>query len=189
MGRRNENRVVVKLSIRIWGMDQHGKPFSQTAYTIDVTRLGARISGIDCIGKKGEVIGIQCGRDKARFKVMWIGQPGIEPGQIGVCCIEPEKYIWGVPLPKTQMVHEDPFKPKLEMLPISQQVQEMTQQKLRLGDRLPAEITTGLSLPKTERKNRVHQRYGCAGSAEEEGSGGDLYASNYSLRETVEGLS
>ncbi len=169
MGRRNENRVVVRLSIRIWGMDQNGKPFSQTAHTVDVTRLGARISGIDCIGKKGEIIGIQCGRDKARFKVMWIGQPGIEPGQIGVCCIEPEKYIWGVPLPKAQLVHEDAFKPKMEMLPISQQMQEMSQlqqQKPRLGDRLPADISTGLALPKTERKNRVHQRYSCPGSAE-----------------------
>jgi len=100
MGRRVDDRVPATLSIRIWGMDSTGRPFSSQARTIDVTRTGARITGLEHTCQKGDVIGIQCGDQKARFKVVWVGNSGsAKAGQVGVHCMESGKYIWSVVLP------------------------------------------------------------------------------------------
>lgn len=89
----------MKLPVRLWGMDSAGKLFSLEALTIDITPRGARIEGISCFLQRGAIIGIECKQSRARFRVAWVGQPGTgRDGQIGVHCIEPGKYIWGVPL-------------------------------------------------------------------------------------------
>lgn len=76
-------------------MDANGKPFSQTATTLDITRTGARIGGVTCALKQGDVVGMQHGAEKARFRVAWVGRPGgTEQGQAGVQCIQPGKAIW-----------------------------------------------------------------------------------------------
>ena len=97
--RRREERITAKLPIRVWGMDANGKPFSQATTTLDVTRTGARLAGLQCPLQQGETIGIQHRNDKARFRVAWVGRVGTaRAGQIGVLCVEPDKYIWGTPL-------------------------------------------------------------------------------------------
>ena len=101
MGRRHEDRLQVNLPVRVWGMDRNGKPFIQSAHAVDVTRFGGRLRDLFCLDKKGDVIRVQHGHQKANFKITWIGHPGTaEDGQVGIYCIEPDKYIWGVPLPK-----------------------------------------------------------------------------------------
>lgn len=97
--RRREERIAVRLPVRVWGMDSNGKPFSQSTTTLDVTRTGARIGGLQCPLHQGDIIGVQHGPDKARFRVAWVGQAGSgRQGQIGVICVETDKYIWGAPL-------------------------------------------------------------------------------------------
>jgi hypothetical protein len=97
--RRREERIAVKLPVRVWGMDANGKPFSLSTTTLDVTRNGARLSSLQCPLQQGDVIGIQHGTEKARFRVAWVGRPGTaRQGQIGVLCAEADKYIWGTPL-------------------------------------------------------------------------------------------
>jgi hypothetical protein len=97
--RRREERIAVKLPVRVWGMDANGKPFSQSTTTLDVTRNGARLGSLQCPLQQGDIIGIQHGNEKARFRVAWFGKPGTgRQGQIGVVCAEPDKYIWGAPL-------------------------------------------------------------------------------------------
>lgn len=89
----------MKLPLRVWGMDTSGRLFGVAANTIDVTPVSACITGPLASLQRGTVIGIRCGRSHARFRVVWIGQPGTSrQGQIGVRCVEPGKYIWGVPL-------------------------------------------------------------------------------------------
>src|SRR5438270_4028630 len=108
MGRRRDDRLQVNLPVRVWGMDRNGKPFIQSAHTVDVTRMGGRLRDLYCIDKKGEVIRVQHGNQKANFRVTWVGLPGTaEDGQIGISCIEPDKYIWNVSLPKHN--HPDTF--------------------------------------------------------------------------------
>jgi PilZ domain len=93
--RRREERVAISLPIRLWGMDANGKPFTQTATTLDITRTGARIGGLARLLKQGDVVGMQHGAEKARFRVAWVGRAGgSEQGQAGLHCIQPGKSIW-----------------------------------------------------------------------------------------------
>ena len=95
MSRRREPRVELNFEVKVWGLDRHGKPFMQHAHTLDTTQLGARLIGVDCVNV-GEIIGIQNGDQKARFKVIWVGRENTpKAGQIGVNCLEPEKSIFG----------------------------------------------------------------------------------------------
>jgi hypothetical protein len=101
MARRREDRVGLSVPVRIWGLDCNGKPFSQQVHTVDITRLGARLRSVTCSMRPGDIIGMQHGNEKARFRVTWVGKPGCpDQGQIGVHCVEPTKFIWGVTLPK-----------------------------------------------------------------------------------------
>jgi|SRR5579864_1832085 len=99
MKKPREQRIAMSLAVRIWGMDADGQLFGVDAYTVDITPVGACLKGPLASLQRGAVIGIRCGRSHARFRVAWIGQPGTKrQGQIGVRCIEPGKYIWGVAL-------------------------------------------------------------------------------------------
>ena len=99
MGKRREHRVIASLPVVVTGTDQNGNPFTQTAQTIDVSRTGARLSGIRCLRGPGEMVTVECGSRSARFLVSWIGIPGsAEDGQFGVKALQPEKRIFRVEL-------------------------------------------------------------------------------------------
>lgn len=90
-------------------MDVNGKPFTQNASSVDITRMGARIQGVNCQIQHGDIIGIQHGNDKARFRVIWVARPGSRnEGQIGVHCVEAGKYIWGAVQPSNAADTYDP---------------------------------------------------------------------------------
>lgn len=94
MSRRREPRVEVSLDVKLWGLDRHGKLFVQNARTVDATRFGARLIGVDCV-REGEIIGLQHGGNKARFKVIWAGRENTpKAGQIGIHCMEADKPIF-----------------------------------------------------------------------------------------------
>ena len=96
MSRRREPRVEVNLEVKVWGLDRHGKPFVQHAHTVDATGLGVRLIGVDCV-KVGEVVGVQHGQQKARFKVVWMGRDNTpKAGQIGLHNLEPDKQIFSL---------------------------------------------------------------------------------------------
>jgi hypothetical protein len=109
MARRREERIIISLPVRLWGMDVNGKPFTQNASSVDITRLGARIQGVTCQIQHGDIIGIQHGTDKARFRVIWVARSGSRnEGQIGVHCVEAGKYIWGTIQPSNTADTWDP---------------------------------------------------------------------------------
>jgi hypothetical protein len=93
MSRRREPRVETNVDVKVWGLDRHGKAFMQKARTLDATRLGIRLMGVDCV-KVGEVIGIQHEGQKASYKVVWIGREYTpKAGQIGLHCLEPDNPV------------------------------------------------------------------------------------------------
>jgi PilZ domain-containing protein len=101
MGTRREPRKKVALSVRIFGTDATGRIFSESVSTVDVSLQGAMLNGVNRPIKPGEVIGITYGKNKARFRVQWVGQPGTaQEGRIGVQNVAPSNCIWGVPLPE-----------------------------------------------------------------------------------------
>ena len=94
MDKLRELRVGLQLEIRVWGLDSSGKPFSSNVTTKEISALGARLKGVTGINKN-DTIGVQYRDQKARFRVVWVGEPNTERGgEIGIECIEPGKCIW-----------------------------------------------------------------------------------------------
>ena len=94
MSRRREARSEATFEVKVWGLDRFGKPFVQQARTVNVTRAGALLEGIDCV-KVGEVLGLQVGEEQARYKVIWVGRENTpRAGQIGVSNLEPDKVLF-----------------------------------------------------------------------------------------------
>ncbi len=97
MGKRRDQRIAVSIAVRVMGTDYNGNPFTQTARTVDVSRTGARLSGIKCLRGPGEMVTIECGPHAARFVVTWVGLPGTsEDGEFGVKALQPEKRIFRI---------------------------------------------------------------------------------------------
>ena len=128
---RSESRTSYEAAVRVFGMDSAGKPINQTAWTLDISRRGARLRGLHCWIGPGETIGVRCGTEKARYKVVWNGQQGTPTeGHLGLLCLETGKYIWGsappVAEPKTvaavvlsQGVHPSAHTPPIGLSPLS----------------------------------------------------------------------
>src|SRR5437764_4345417 len=76
MKKPRERRTLMKLPVRVWGMDSAGKLFSIEASTVDITPRGACLEGVVCMLQRGAIIGVECGRSRARFRIAWIGRPG-----------------------------------------------------------------------------------------------------------------
>jgi hypothetical protein len=95
MGKRREPRILVKLDVRIAGIDAEGRPLLQGAKTVNISRQGALLEGIQGTFKAGEVVSITHKNNKARFRVAWVGATGTEKsGQIGVQSVDVSKCIW-----------------------------------------------------------------------------------------------
>ena len=87
-------RYEINVGVRVFGLDRNGKPFVQQARTVNANPLGARLSGITCV-RVGEIIGIQHGEEKSRFKVVWVGRENTpQARQIGVHSLEPGKRLF-----------------------------------------------------------------------------------------------
>jgi len=99
VGRRREQRIAMALPVRVSGTDLHGNPFSQDAETIDISRRGGRVRWIACLRGPGDIIEVRFQKEKARFRVAWIGEAGSKrEGQVGLEVVD-DKYIWGTALP------------------------------------------------------------------------------------------
>ena len=95
MENKPELRVTVDLLIRVWGMDANGHAFFQNAHAIDISSEGAKLSGIEHPLKPGEVIGVQLGEQKARFRVRWVIDAGfLQKVQAGVQMLEGQQCPW-----------------------------------------------------------------------------------------------
>ena len=149
-------------------MDQNGNPFLQSAYTVNIGKNGARLRNLFCVAKAGEVVRVQHGLKKANFSIRWIGHPGSQAdGQVGLHCMEPEKYIWGVPLPKSsspdtfQIARQAPSSPARSRTAASS---GLGHSKRALGGVVTRDAS-GQVL-------RLQQRYACSGTAEVTAEGG-----------------
>lgn len=75
----------------------------QLAHTLDVTEISARLAGLSIQLDPGEIVEIQRGGVKAKFRVYWMGSRGTDlEGQAGVRGLDPGKTIWSIHLPPDQ---------------------------------------------------------------------------------------
>jgi len=104
---RKQARTPKVLRVIVHGTDSKGHKFKQSAYTIDLSRDGARLDGIGFLTSPGQTIEVHRLWRKKNFRVVWIGQIGTtESNQVGIYGLQSEKDIWHVPLKEG-----DPGKP------------------------------------------------------------------------------
>jgi hypothetical protein len=96
---RKQVRTPKTLRVVVSGKDPKGHRFKQTAYTVDLSRDGARLDGIGFLTSPGQTIEVRRLWRKKLFRVVWIGELGAaENNQVGVFGLKSEKDIWHVPL-------------------------------------------------------------------------------------------
>ena len=74
--RRREPRIDASFSVRVWGVDNDGKQFSQDVEARNVSVSGALISQLDHELRCGDLIGVEYAGKKARFRLVWVRNSG-----------------------------------------------------------------------------------------------------------------
>jgi hypothetical protein len=116
MGRRSERRMAISFPVTVRGSDARGNQFTVATKTFDISLSGASLNGLNTIAEPGGKIEIEFGDQHAWYKVQWVATSGSsKAGRIGVRCLEPGKYIWGVPAKGAELDTYDPT--KTESLP------------------------------------------------------------------------
>jgi hypothetical protein len=88
-------RAKVTLAVRVFGMDKAGRPFSQSAHTIEIGDSGVRISGLNVVLTQGDVVGLQHGDRKGRFRVTLVGHTGTgQAGQFELEAVDVPQNFW-----------------------------------------------------------------------------------------------
>ncbi len=109
MGRRSEPRKDVQVPVRIFGTDKTGAVFSQKAITINVSRNGVELAGVQSELALDEIIGLSYGNNRVHFRVKWVGAPGTpKAGRVGMLNISAGKPLWDFPLDASC---PDPYQP------------------------------------------------------------------------------
>ena len=107
MQNRPEPRVPVNLLVRVWGMGADGRPFFQNAHAGDISTQGAKLSGIERQLTTGDVIGVQLGNKKARFRVVWVNDAEpLQKIQAGVQMLEGQQCPWEQELTQAEKIAE-----------------------------------------------------------------------------------
>ena len=97
--RKHQSEIRSPQAVRVWvsGVDPSGNAFSQSAYSLDISRGGARLDGVGFLTAPGMTVEVKRGWKKAQFRVVWVGELGTHrAGQVGLRCLEPGKNIWGL---------------------------------------------------------------------------------------------
>ena len=81
--------------MRLLGTDSEGRPFNLETRTIDISLTGARVRGIHCDLRQGDIIAVTSPTGRGRFRVTGIGKRGSpNEREISLSCVEPGKCIW-----------------------------------------------------------------------------------------------
>jgi len=92
--KRREVRMPVALTVRILGIDANGKAFHQGVVTADISLSGARVTGLTAKLNQGDIVGLQSGGEKCRFKVSWNATNRDGTYQVGLQCLEKGTSPW-----------------------------------------------------------------------------------------------
>ncbi|MGA8493083.1 MAG: PilZ domain-containing protein [Terriglobales bacterium] len=100
MGKRREPRKEIRIPVRIFGTDAEGQIFSEKVFTVNVSKNGLEVVGVQAQPKVDEIVGVTYGVTKAHFRIKWVGQRGgVNAGRMGLLNLSPEKSLWDFPLP------------------------------------------------------------------------------------------
>jgi PilZ domain len=100
MGRRREPRANLVLPIRVLGVSADNRPFNESVETLNISRRGVVLTGVQCQLKVGEVVGLRYGEKKARYRVVWVRRPDpSQSAQVALEAVEEGKSLWDFELP------------------------------------------------------------------------------------------
>jgi hypothetical protein len=89
------SNAIRDLQVRIWGMNQDGRPFFQQARAVSINTSGAVLNKIDCGLTPGEVIGVQYGNKKARCRIVSVQHAGLtEKTRVEVQLLDGQECPW-----------------------------------------------------------------------------------------------
>jgi len=95
MDKRPESRVEAEIPVRVWGMDADGRAFIQYTVAKNMSSDGALISGVNHPLRPHDVIGVQYGEKKARFRVVWVVDAGsVRKMEVGVQMLPGQDAPW-----------------------------------------------------------------------------------------------
>jgi len=86
--------------VKIYGTDNLGQPFSQTATVIELSEQGLRLEGVQVLDRPGESVVVERHGKKARYRVVWVGA-GALAGHAGLMSLEPQKSIFNFNFPSS----------------------------------------------------------------------------------------
>ena len=90
---------MMALPVKVIIMDAQKRPQTEMACTLNVSPRGARLNGIRSSLKPGDIVTIQRGKDKAVYRVAWVGSKEHQTGgQAGFEAVQSDVNIWGVEL-------------------------------------------------------------------------------------------
>jgi len=99
MGKRSEPRKEIQVPVRIFGTDSSGAVFSQKAVTVNISRNGVELAGVDAKLANNEIVGLTYGTNRVHFRVKWVGKPNTpKAGRVGMLNVSPGKPLWDFPL-------------------------------------------------------------------------------------------
>lgn len=114
-------RLQRSVKVKVRGVDASGRPFVQTAYTLNISPKGACLNGLECLQGRGQVIEISRWWRRARYRVVWTGDVGTAyMGQVGVFCIDQGRNVWGIQFPPSSRRSQStqPFQPTEQTPPV-----------------------------------------------------------------------
>ncbi|MGE0405562.1 MAG: PilZ domain-containing protein [Candidatus Korobacteraceae bacterium] len=91
---RLDRRIPVQLHLQIEGDDSRGKHFSVPATTIDISRVGARLSPLSQPVLANAIVDVSYEGQRARCRVIWMGNSPEERGQVGIRCMDESRVPW-----------------------------------------------------------------------------------------------
>jgi hypothetical protein len=151
MGRRSEQRIAISFPVVVRGTDSRGTPFEVATQTHDISCTGACLKGLQGIVEPGKKIEIEYQNQKAWYRVQWAGAANRRnEWRSGVRCLEPGKYIWGVPPKEWEPDSFDPAAandqtPEPSRVPVPAATQAPPRERRRFARhacRLEAQVTT-----------------------------------------------
>jgi len=108
-GKRDRKRINLALPVRVWTTNAAGDSQSEPARTVDITPQGARFGGIWNALTPDGTIEVQHHDQHARFRVVWVTcLADSQEKQVGAECLEPDKNLWKVELPKDEDFYDSP---------------------------------------------------------------------------------
>src|SRR5690348_3341730 len=102
-----EKRVRVMLPLRLQRESDPPPRKKIMACTHDISEHGVRITGLQEPLQDGEIVLLERGGNRARYKVIWVGKPGTPlGGQAGMSLFAGQGPIWDIDLAEIEEEYE-----------------------------------------------------------------------------------